>query len=303
MGDAGPTQVELDTNVIAADLYMSNLSACSSPIGGRLETPNINQLDKSKSCNYDALSLSFMSMVSFLGNTTPSVYDFSTPDMSNMSEFDESKGEVTPQVFDSQILSSSTTDDVTALPQNISTYPSLLRLVSSRTARLRSLRNFASSRSSSYVEDPPKGIDYDYLYDFGRYKKFTEGRPETQVFCQGRTFIYEKLPPFSQKSSKPKSKRKGRKAVTTPVNNQVSHDFVLNPLAPAFNYVNARDAGTALKELRVQNIENIIIGHLNINSLRYKFDALVILIRGFIDVLVIGKTKLDQSFPEKQFKI
>ena len=95
MGDAGPTQVELDTNVIAADLYMSNLSACSSPIGDRLERPSINQLDKSKSCNYDALSLSFMSMVSFLGNTTPSVYDFSTPDMSIMSEIDEGKGEVT----------------------------------------------------------------------------------------------------------------------------------------------------------------------------------------------------------------
>ena len=48
---------------------------------------------------------------------------------------------------------------------------------------------------------------------------------------------------------------------------------------------------------------NIIIAHLNINSLRNKFDSLVQLIGGSVDILVIGETKLDASFPKKQFMI
>ena len=196
-------------------------------------------------------------------------------------------------------IKSINTYDVTVLPENISTYPHLLRFVSKRTARLSSLR--------STVEDLPKGIDYDYLYDFSRYKKFTEGRPETQVFFQGRIFTYGKLPPFpqnKQKKSKPKSiKKKKNKAVTSSVSDQapfVLSRSVLNPLAPSFNYhfIDAKDCGTTLKELRVQNVENIVIAHLNINSLRNKFDSLVQLICGNVDILIIGETKLDGTFPQ-----
>ena len=50
-------------------------------------------------------------------------------------------------------------------------------------------------------------------------------------------------------------------------------------------------------------MENIIIAHLNINSLRNKFDALVHIINGNVDILVIVETKLDQTFPENQFRI
>ena len=38
--------------------------------------------------------------------------------------------------------------------------------------------------------------------------------------------------------------------------------------------------------------------NLNINSLRYKFDFLVEMIGGNIDILVIGETKLNSSFPK-----
>ena len=55
--------------------------------------------------------------------------------------------------------------------------------------------------------------------------------------------------------------------------------------------------------MRIQNVENIIIAHLNINSLRNKFDALVHIISGNVDILVIVETKLDQTFPENQFRI
>ena len=43
--------------------------------------------------------------------------------------------------------------------------------------------------------------------------------------------------------------------------------------------------------------------HLNINSLRKKFDTLNHQIKGKVDVLIISETKLDESFPEGQFKI
>ena len=47
----------------------------------------------------------------------------------------------------------------------------------------------------------------------------------------------------------------------------------------------------------------VILAHLNINSLRNKFDILTNQIEGNVDVMVISETKLDDSFPEIQFKI
>merc|ERR1712062_294993 len=46
-----------------------------------------------------------------------------------------------------------------------------------------------------------------------------------------------------------------------------------------------------------------IIAHLNINSLRNKFDALVHIINGNVDILVIVETKLGQTFPDNQFRV
>ena len=50
-------------------------------------------------------------------------------------------------------------------------------------------------------------------------------------------------------------------------------------------------------------MKNIIIGHLNINSLRNKFHDLAELMKGNLDILVVTETKLDHTFPEKQFLI
>ena len=79
----------------------------------------------------------------------------------------------------------------------------------------------------------------------------------------------------------------------------------LNPLAPAFNthFISAKDCSRTLNEIRINNVGNIVIAHLNINSLRNKFYSLVQLISNNIDILVIGETKLDNTFPEKQFLI
>ena len=48
---------------------------------------------------------------------------------------------------------------------------------------------------------------------------------------------------------------------------------------------------------------NAIIGHLNVNSLRNKFAAIDELIKNKIDICLISETKVDESFPNQQFKI
>ena len=43
------------------------------------------------------------------------------------------------------------------------------------------------------------------------------------------------------------------------------------------------------------------MGHLNINSIRNKFDALSLIVRNNVNILMISETKLDDSFPKAQF--
>ena len=58
-----------------------------------------------------------------------------------------------------------------------------------------------------------------------------------------------------------------------------------------------------LKDLRCKNLNRILIGHLNINSLRNKFEILMSWIAVNLDILMISETKLDESFPVSQFLI
>ena len=58
-----------------------------------------------------------------------------------------------------------------------------------------------------------------------------------------------------------------------------------------------------LNEIRKQYVNNVLIGHLNINTLVNKFDALKLVIEDRLNILVLVETKLDDSFPEKQFII
>ena len=61
--------------------------------------------------------------------------------------------------------------------------------------------------------------------------------------------------------------------------------------------------GDQLNLLQTKNLNRLILAHLNINSTRNKFDHLVNGIKGNITVLMISKTKLDDSFPSMQFLI
>ena len=56
-----------------------------------------------------------------------------------------------------------------------------------------------------------------------------------------------------------------------------------------------------LKSLKLKNSNKVIIGHININSLRNKFELLTEMVRDKVDLLMIFETKLDSSFPNAQF--
>ena len=58
-----------------------------------------------------------------------------------------------------------------------------------------------------------------------------------------------------------------------------------------------------LKFVRKDDINNVIIAHLNINSLRNKINFLSEKEKGNIDILMVSETKLDDTFPEEEFLI
>ena len=63
------------------------------------------------------------------------------------------------------------------------------------------------------------------------------------------------------------------------------------------------DPNQKLRELKKNNFGRLIIGHLNINSLRNKFEALKTIVKGKVDILMVSETKIDDSFPMGQFAI
>ena len=56
-----------------------------------------------------------------------------------------------------------------------------------------------------------------------------------------------------------------------------------------------------LQKLIVNNPLRIIVGQLNINSIRNKFDALCNVFKQKIDILLVSETKIDDTFPLAQF--
>ena len=58
-----------------------------------------------------------------------------------------------------------------------------------------------------------------------------------------------------------------------------------------------------MSSIRSKNVNRLLIGNLNINSISGKFDQLKVLVQRKLDVLVITEIKLDSSFPKGQFLI
>ena len=56
-----------------------------------------------------------------------------------------------------------------------------------------------------------------------------------------------------------------------------------------------------INDLRNQNPFRVITGHININSIRNKFEPLVSFINNNLDIHMISETKTDHTFPDSQF--
>ena len=58
-----------------------------------------------------------------------------------------------------------------------------------------------------------------------------------------------------------------------------------------------------LHKLRIENINNVIVSLLNVNSFSSKFDDIKFLIKENVDVAIFVETKIDDSYPNSQFMI
>ena len=66
---------------------------------------------------------------------------------------------------------------------------------------------------------------------------------------------------------------------------------------------NGECASELIKKIRIKNVDRVIIGSLNINSLSRKFEQLKSVIGKNFDIFTIQETKIDSSFPAQQFVI
>ena len=80
-----------------------------------------------------------------------------------------------------------------------------------------------------------------------------------------------------------------------------SSSSTLNDKSEVDNEIVYHITNADLKYLCVRNLYKIVVGHLNINSIRNKFDFLAHQVYGNSDVLMISETKLDESFSPGQF--
>ena len=78
--------------------------------------------------------------------------------------------------------------------------------------------------------------------------------------------------------------------------NEIRHNVVSHNTLSENPYV-------ILRDMRLKNINKIIIGHLNVNSIRNKIEMVSDIIRGNIDIFLISESKLDNTFPTTQFEV
>ena len=74
---------------------------------------------------------------------------------------------------------------------------------------------------------------------------------------------------------------------------------------PQSKLSNIRDSGEVkgLAHFKKYSQNKLVIVHLNISSLRNKFELLTEKTKGNVDILLISETKIEKSFPDSQFKI
>ena len=63
---------------------------------------------------------------------------------------------------------------------------------------------------------------------------------------------------------------------------------------------NSLDDMLGSKTLRVSYPDNTILGRLNINSIRNKFEMLSLSVAQYVNILMLSETELDSTFPSTQ---
>ena len=63
------------------------------------------------------------------------------------------------------------------------------------------------------------------------------------------------------------------------------------------------DPNCVLKSIKNKSNNRLVIGSIHINRIHKKFDSLVSMIKGVINILIITETKIDNSFPTQQYLI
>ena len=64
-----------------------------------------------------------------------------------------------------------------------------------------------------------------------------------------------------------------------------------------------RNTFQPVQKHKLQNPKNIVIGHLNVNSLRNKFNVAEELVQNKVDICLLSETKSDETFSNQQFVI
>ncbi len=78
--------------------------------------------------------------------------------------------------------------------------------------------------------------------------------------------------------------------------------FIYANLTPVLGMITS-DQDSPQNLLQNLRLKRILIGHLNINSIRNKIGILEDIIRDRIDIFLVSETKIDGSFPPAQFQI
>ena len=62
------------------------------------------------------------------------------------------------------------------------------------------------------------------------------------------------------------------------------------------------DCKNTLKTTRGGNLNKLIFAHLNINSIRNKYEELVSQVKGAVNILTISETKIDENLPVANYR-
>ena len=71
-------------------------------------------------------------------------------------------------------------------------------------------------------------------------------------------------------------------------------------------FENSKECSNAFQSVqkhRLQNPKNIVIGHLNFNSLRNKFEAVEELVQNKVGICFLSEIKINETFPNPQFMV